>query len=44
MASYDECKGYLATSIKNNYVESGVVGSINEFGEHLVNISTSVKN
>ena len=30
-------------NIKNNYVESEHVGSINRFGEHPVNISTSVK-
>ena len=30
-------------NIKNNYVESGRVGSINELGEYTDNIATSVK-
>ena len=32
-----------SVNIKNNYVERGCVGSINELWEHHVNISTSVK-
>jgi len=33
----------VSLNIKNNYVESEHVGSINVLGEHIVNISTSVK-
>ena len=29
-------------NIKNSYIESGCIGSINELGEHTVNISNSI--
>ena len=45
MPSYDEFQEYILSSvnIKNNYVESGRVGTMNELREHTVNISTRVK-